>query len=155
MLFYIILFLSLAYLAFYLIGSAKSEILEERWSALPYKDRIYKGEGANYPKLCKFINKYKGMMDVTAVALAFVFFFGSIFIGVGYCSNLSFIKRYNAVYVMFESRGSFTDLERAAIFNKAADYNAERVELRYWNKAFFGIADPAIPDEIEDLKPIQ
>lgn len=151
MLFYIILFASIGYLIFWLWANYTSDRLDKKWYDLPYEKR----KTEQYPRICTFMRNQNDRMDFLAVIVAFMLFIGIIVTSVGYCTHLSFIKRYNAVYVMFESRGSFTDLERAAVFNKAADYNAERVELLYWNKAFFGIADPAIPDEIEDLKPIQ
>ena len=110
-----------------------------------------------YPKLCKFNNSVMFGCNLISTLVVLVLFFWLMFSAAGqYCST-SFIKQYESVTSDFASRkeGSFSDIERAAIFTKATEMNARLVALKFQNEACFGIFDTFVTDDINKLQPIR
>lgn len=78
-----------------------------------------------------------------------------IFIPVTRMSGQAEIIKYNEFSETLKrarQKGAMTDLERAAIQQKIAEFNCWRVEMQYWNNSVFDIWNP---DEVDALKPLE
>ncbi|WP_310876955.1 hypothetical protein [Priestia megaterium] len=74
-----------------------------------------------------------------------------IILPIQYNSGKAEVERYKALKVTIEEsrKSEISDIERAALTKKIADYNADIASVRYWNNTTFGIY---IPDELAELE---
>jgi hypothetical protein len=89
-----------------------------------------------------------------ALASSFVFSFATIIaliiLPISYYDGKAGIKRYYALKQTIEDsrKNGISDVERAALTKKIAEYNADLASVKYWNDTIFDIY---IPDELAEL----
>jgi hypothetical protein len=104
-----------------------------------------------------FANYFSTLHDV-GVSLVFVgiiLLVPTIIAGsVTYYESKAEVNRYYALKQTIEEsrKGGTSEIERAALTKKIADYNADLASVKYWNNTTFGIF---ISDKLADLPPLK
>jgi hypothetical protein len=89
-----------------------------------------------------------------ALGLSFLFslvtIIALIILPISYYDGKAEIKRYYALKQTIEDsrKNGISDVERAALTKKIAEYNADLANVKYWNDTIFDIY---IPDELAEL----
>lgn len=98
---------------------------------------------------------YSSDWDILGIMGVFIFgtllVVGLIILPINYYSGLAEIERYHALKNSIEEsrKDNMSEVERAALVNKIAEYNADIASTRYWNNTVFDIF---IPDELAELE---
>lgn len=89
--------------------------------------------------------------ELLVVFLIIILVVGLILIPITRIGFNAEIERYNAFKETLENARleEMSELERATIVDKIADWNMDIAKTRYWNKTIFGIY---IPDEVTELE---
>lgn len=123
-----------------------------RWQTNQFDRRVDKRIGDSYPRFVRFVNSISGSLTLAIAISAVVLFLCSAGLAITYVDSVSFVKKYEAITVEYQLRSkNFNNLERAALFQSAADMTGQAAVLQYWDKYF----DPFITDDVNDLKPIR
>jgi hypothetical protein len=97
---------------------------------------------------CEELGLFMGIISGITLLVAL------IVIPINRASHYDEIQQYNAVKMTIEEsrKSNISDIERAAIINKIASWNAKIASLRYWNDTIFDIYIPDEATKLEYLK---
>lgn len=86
-----------------------------------------------------------------AIALATI----AIIWPVNYYGSVAEVDRYHALKETIEQarQGEVSEMERAALTQKMAEYNADLASVKYWNNT--KLFDDFIADELAELEPLK